>query len=166
MNLNPREAKARMEAGYKLYEQGYTTPQICDALGVSTPTVTRWRKRWSVPKPEKVPALTLDPTAMSVDDQIKALSLEAMNQIRTHVHSEDARVSLSACLQVLALAGHVPPARKPSVQPSDGASRRGSAIARLSAGVTPDEGRAPDVPPANATGAPGTDCVLGDTMTP
>ncbi len=75
------------------------------------------------------------PDGLSVDEQIRAISQEAVVVLRKLVHDEDPRVSLSASLQALNLAGHVAPARKPSVQPNDAAARRGSSLARLSAAV-------------------------------
>ncbi len=165
MSFQQREAGRLLACGLKYKE-------ICQRIGINASTLHRWRgipefieyvKQLEAERERQEIELgahrrasgvePVDKDGHTVDEQIRALSQEAIVRLRSFVHHENARISLSASVQVLALAGFVPPARKPSVQPNDAAARRGSALARLSAQVPDDEGC--ETPVAEADGVEG-----------
>ncbi len=152
MNFQQRE-------GARLVVGGTKDKTICQRLGINKSTWLRWRhdpefaqytqtleterEKEAVERGLNRGSNTIEvpmQSGLSVTAEIAQMCREAVETLKDLIHDPNPRVSLSASIQVLALAGHVPPARTATVKPNDAASRRGSALARLSAAVDDDEG--------------------------
>ncbi len=152
MNFQQREG-ARLATG------GTKDKTICQRLGINKSTWLRWRhdpefieyahtleterERQEIERGLNHISNAIETSGSSdsnVHAQIAQMCNEAVQVLQDLLHDSNPRISLSTSIAVLNLAGHVPPARKPCVQPNDVASRRGLALARLSAAVDDDEG--------------------------
>jgi hypothetical protein len=153
MNLQQREAA-------RLATSGKKDKEICRRIGIHRSSLRRWRmseefiayaadlekeiEREAIAQGVSHRADKIEvsaPDGVDVNAEIKAISKQAVQILRDLIHDSNPRVALSASIQVLALSGHVPPARKPSVQPSDAVIRRGNTLARMGEMLDLDEGR-------------------------